>query len=817
MSPGPTPSRTDHEPAATRRVDTFALAPVALWIEDFSATKAAMDDLRRQGVTDLGAWFSEDESRAAELASTLVIRACNPAAASMLGARSPEALMERLAEVFLPETHELVQAKLVALWRGEPVFRREAPLRHLEGHRVETLFNLHLPPDPNDPMDHVLVSTADITERVRASERREESERRLDLAIWGADLGLWDWNVETNQALFNAQWGSMLGYEAGEIEGTGDSWKNRIHPDDLDEVMPILEAHLSGETQDYRVVHRLRRKDGGWHWVLSAGRVYERAEDGSPLRAAGVHVDINASKLKELELARQENLFQSILQSASVGIVLVGPMGQVEMTNPSMCRMLGMTKTQLLSASVLEITHPDDLDRSREILGNVSTMATGFTFEKRLIRRQGEVIWVRIHVTRLPKIGQQEHRLLGVVEDISDEVRRMAQRRGFEQKVQQTQKLESLGVLAGGIAHDFNNLLVGILGNAGLAAAKLDPKSEVLDNLTRIEEAANRASELTAQMLAYSGGGTFVVGRVELSALINDMVPLLQVAVGRLATLELDLGRDVPAVQGDAQQIQQVAMNLVSNAAEAIDTTTNGTIRVRTGAQLADKAFLAMSYAATDLPPGRYGYVEVEDDGVGMSPEIIQRAFDPFFTTKPRGRGLGMAATLGIVRGHDGAIIVDSQPRRGTRVRVLFPLAGPETKAPAHIEEEEAPPKRAPCVLVVDDEPSVLMVAREVLETGGFVVREAADGLAGLRAYEEYGNEIDVVLLDLTMPALPGLRVLERIRAIDPTAVVVLSSGHSAEAAKIEGIAGETPSFLKKPYPPRVLLEAIREALPARK
>jgi len=395
------------------------------------------------------------------------------------------------------------------------------------------------------------------------------------------------------------------------------------------------------------------------------------------------------------------------------------------------------------------------------------------------------------------------------------------ERRKVQVKLLHAQKLESLGVLSGGVAHDFNNLLVGILGNASLAAQAVPADSPAREILRDLETAALRAAELTHQLLAYAGKGQFNLQAVQVPRLIEDMTHLLASAVGKNARLVYDLAADVPVIEADTAQIRQVIMNLVTNASEAIGTA-NGTITVCAGAVDADRTELDGSQLGAALPEGRYLVLEVKDDGHGMHPATQARIFDPFFTTKFTGRGLGLAAVLGIVRAHRGAIRVTSAPGKGTTMRVLLPSSETAAATPTSTRAfRVAPAARdaAPVsgrVLVVDDEETVRKVARRVLEARGFTVDSADGGLAALQKVRETPGRFDAVLLDLTMPDMSGAATLEEIRRLRPDLPVVLSSGYSQNESNARAMAAAA-GFIQKPYRPAELVEAIRSAMKKQK
>ena len=379
---------------------------------------------------------------------------------------------------------------------------------------------------------------------------------------------------------------------------------------------------------------------------------------------------------------------------------------------------------------------------------------------------------------------------------------RAGEHRRSEAQMQHTQKLESLGVLAGGIAHDFNNLLTAILGNLDLAMADLSPVAPGRPYLLEVEKAARRAADLCRQMLAYAGKGQFIVQRIDLSHLVQEMVYMLEVSASKKAALRYDLAPDLTLVEADAAQMRQVIMNLVVNASEAIGDRP-GVVAIATGVMHADRDWLADCLLGEGCAPGLYVFLEVSDTGCGMDAATRRRVFEPFFTTKFSGRGLGLAAVLGIVRSHHGAIRVASESGRGTSFRVLLPgVAG--THLTAGVDDDDAPVWRGSgTVLVVDDEEPVRSLARHMLDRMGFRVLLANDGREGLQVFrdvEAAGERIACVLLDLTMPRMDGEEAYRALREVRADVKVVLVSGY-AEEELAERFAGRgLAGIMQKPY-----------------
>ncbi len=384
--------------------------------------------------------------------------------------------------------------------------------------------------------------------------------------------------------------------------------------------------------------------------------------------------------------------------------------------------------------------------------------------------------------------------------------------RAGEERLRKAQKMESIAVLAGGVAHDFNNLLVGVIGSASLATEMLPPASSAGSLLEQIMKSGERAADLTKQLLAYSGKGQFVIERINLSEVVRQVADLVRSTVPKKVAIQLDLDPGLPAIEADRSQIDQVLMNLVINAAEAIGDEV-GLVLVQTGIQFVDERF-TRELESADIPPGWYLFLEVRDNGCGMDEATKAKIFDPFFTTKFQGRGLGLAAVAGIVRGHKGGIRVRTAPGRGTSIRVLFPASDSQPAPARRLAEgrEEGAHIRG-TVLVVDDEELVRNTAKLALETRGCDVLTASSGVDAISVVEQNADRISVAILDFSMPGMSGQEVLTKLLAISPGLSVLISSGYTeADALRLfEGMP--VTGFLQKPYTVRRLVERVATAL----
>lgn len=503
-------------------------------------------------------------------------------------------------------------------------------------------------------------------------------------------------------------------------------------------------------------------------------------------------------ELRTAELNESRALLDEIIDHNPSVIWVKDTAFRYQLVNLSFVACYGRGRADILGRSDVDL-HPIETARRMEQL-DARILDTGETlsFEDHYDMASGRRTFL---VSKFPvrRADGTICAVAGIATDITELREAETRQRAIERKLQETQKLESLGVLAGGVAHDFNNLLTGILGHANLVRIQLASDHSAQASLQQIENASLRAAELCRQMLAYSGRGRLAVRPAELGELVRDTAALLDLSLARRARLHYELAPGLPRVVADLTQIRQIVMNLVLNASEAL-VDGDGDITLRTRLVRAHPALFAHCVFAPESPHGDYVLLEVSDTGCGMPRETLARIFDPFFTTKFTGRGLGLAAVLGIVRGHQGALQVESEPGRGTTFRLYFPAA-PDAEpkpAPPPAESASAPGLR---LLVVDDEPAVLETATRLLQACGHSVTSAPDGESALAAFSAAPDAIDAVILDLTMPGLGGAPLLRRLREKKPGLPVLVISGYTEqESAAGELLAAPRVAFLPKPF-----------------
>ena len=531
--------------------------------------------------------------------------------------------------------------------------------------------------------------------------------------------------------------------------------------------------------------------------------------------------ELRSSRQAEEALRESEERFRGIFENSMIGLYRTTPEGRVLAANPAMVRMLGYSSfDDLAQLNVEHHGYTSDSLRA-EFIRRIEAEGMVVGWEAAWQRIDGRALFVRESARAIRDASNDTLYYEGTVEDITDRKLAEEARLSLERQVQHAQKLESLGVLAGGIAHDFNNILMVILGNAEMASEQLAANDSARKHIQEIDKATKRAAELAGQMLAYSGKGNFVVRTIDLAELIDEISHLIRISISKKIDIQQNLGQQVSAIRGDATQIRQVVMNLITNASEAIGDQ-SGAIALSIGERECSRAYLdnaTKSFSAREdrpLAAGSYVYLEVEDTGCGMAPETLQRIFDPFYTTKFTGRGLGLAAVLGILRGHKGTLEVRSTVGKGTVFRVLFPAAELATMDPPLLGQEEAAVmnwRGIGPILLVDDEPAVRAVAEEMLRHMGLTVLVAEDGREAVRVFKEHMEEIACVLLDLTMPHMDGEEAMREIRGLDPSARVVLCSGYSEQAAVDRFGGAGLAGFIQKPFTMAILREKLGAAL----
>ncbi|MEW6531409.1 MAG: PAS domain S-box protein [Thermodesulfobacteriota bacterium] len=802
----------------------------------------------------------------------------------------------------------------------------EVPIINKEGKTVWIGQSVQLVMEGNTTVGFQSIAR-DITDRKMAEKSLRKSEERLQLALDGGDLGLWDLDIRTGHAVTNQRAAEIVGYSLDEIEQSFSSWESFIHPDDRQKALEPYFNHLAGLTDFSEAEYRARHKSGEWRWIHARGKITERDPDGNPVRMTGTFLDITDRKLAESRAAEAKEFAEKIVSASPVGIAVFQADGQCISANDALGRIVGADKERLMTQNFRDLAPWKDsgllADAERVLSEGISTQR-----EVYLTSLFGKTVWVASRMARFTFGG--EHHLLLLFNDISkrrtaedtlkfereqllslfesiNEVILVIDPRTYEilfanrftedmygkqligglcyeklggipgpcshcineqivalqgrpyqweyssrvlkrdflatdrmirwpdgrdvkfqiaiditerkeaaqeqdslrAQLFQAQKMEAVGTLAGGIAHDFNNLLTVVQGFSELLLAEKDQEHPEYDDLQKIFHAAKNGADLVQRLLMFSRKSEPKPVPLNLNSQIVQIEKLLRRTIPRMIDVHLDLSVDLPQINADPSQIEQIVMNLAVNARDAMSDA--GKLTLRTSMVTLDEEYCRLHVGAT---PGEYVLLEVSDTGHGMDKDTVEHIFEPFFTTKARGRGtgLGLAMVYGIVKQHNGHITVQSQVDRGTTFGVYLP-AIPDEMEPDVEDSGTMPAFGTETLLLVDDEDFVRELGARILTKQGYTVLQAANGRDGLDLFKRERSRISLVILDLIMPEMGGMECLKELVTIDPNVKILVASGYSADTSVKETVQMGARGFVTKPFRVKELLREVRSIL----
>ncbi|MCK5115866.1 MAG: PAS domain S-box protein [Candidatus Aegiribacteria sp.] len=723
----------------------------------------------------------------------------NRAMADLFGC-NPEDLIGRTPEeLFDPEYAKVVYEVDKLVLKGEIV--DQTRVLSIGGQEYD-FHTVQVPlADADGKVEGICGIVRDITEMKKTEEALRDNKERFEKIIAQCPIPMVITDAEGDIEYFNDRFIEVFGYTLDDVSTTEQWWALTYPDEDYRQLVrrswesAIAVAAEKGtqiETQE-------------WDFTCKDRSVRHVEFDMMPLGAISVIAmnDITERKRTEEKLRQSYDFMQTVIDGFPEDLMVINRDYTIALAN-STVRLKAGNDPVVSCMKCHQISHHSETPCEN----GVHPCPLLAVFETEKLMEVEHIHYDKLGNEKIVEvvvapIFDQHGDVVQVIEscrDITERRNAEEERLYLERQIQHAQKLESLGVLAGGIAHDFNNILMAILGNADLALQDLSTANPAYANVKEIEIASLRAADLARQMLAYSGKGKFLIEKISLNEAVEEMTHMLEVSISKKAVIKYHYSDNLPLIDADATQIRQIIMNLVLNASDAIERT-SGVISITTGAMDCDNAYLTSAYIDESLPEGQYVYVEVTDTGSGMDSETMEKLFDPFYTTKFTGRGLGLSAVLGIIRGHSGAIRVYSELGKGSSIKVLFPACSDPAEALETDHREKG--IQWTCsgtILLVDDEDSILSVERQMLERIGFDILTASDGREALSHFREHSDVIDLVILDLTMPHVDGEEAFRELRRVRDDVRVLITSGYNEQEVCQRFSDKSLAGFLQKPF-----------------
>jgi PAS domain S-box-containing protein len=744
---------------------------------------------------------SEDAIFSKDLDGT--ITSWNSGAEKLFGYTAEEIIGQPLSLLLPPERLDEFPLILQRIRSGAHLEHYEVPRMCKDGRLVEISVAISPIKDSAGAVVGSSTIARQISERKHMEEVLRQSEERFRLAIKATNDAIWDIDLKTGTVSWNETYSTLY----GRPPETSDSWQwwiDRIHPEDREVTVGELRAAISSRASSWTREYRFQRADGRWAHIYDRAYI-ARDGSGKAWRVIGAMQDLTTRKQAEAALRESEARLMNAQRLARVG----SWERNLETDNidwsDEMLRILGVSNNPPSTlAAFLNHVHPKDREKILEAVDKAGLSIAPLDLEYRVIRPDGEARSVHSIIEAVRDDQGVPVRIMSATQDITDS--RRAQEEGWAR-----QKLESIGTLASGIAHDFNNVLGGVLAQADLAVEELASGSNPAEQLRGIRKLAIRGSEIVRQLLVYAGIESEVSGLLDISQIVKEIVELLKVSISKHATLETDLGQGLPAVRGSGAQLRQIVMNLVMNASEALGER-DGVIRVATRCVPVGR----IATITEDGAEGDWLQLEVSDTGCGMTQETKARVFDPFFTTKSAGHGLGLAVVYGIVRALRGSVHVATESGKGSTFQVLLPCAAKAAGSasdPISGAGDGVRPRQRLTVMVVEDEDLLRQAVVKMLLKAGFDVLEAANGSAAIDLLRANGGNVDVILLDATIPGASSHAVVVEAAEARPDVRVVLTSAYGPEMITGAMEAPQIRGFIRKPFQLGDLVQTLRSAL----
>ena len=642
----------------------------------------------------------------------------------------------------------------------------------------------------------VLVS--EITERKRAEEALRRSESQLAEAQRVAHIGSWNWNLQKNGLTWSDEHYRIFGVQPGDISVNYDEVVfDFIHPEDRDLVRNVVKKSIE-TMESFNFYYRIVRRDGEERIIQSSGSI-ETDEQGQPIRMFGTAQDVTEHRRIEQELRQSEERYRDLVENAHDIIYSHDLKGNYTSINKAGEQITGYSLAETLNLNIADTVAPEYLDKAKEMLAKKLAGEKVTAYEMQILAKNGRRVTVEVN-TKLMLHNGVPVGIQGIARDVTE-------RKLLEEQLRQSQKLEAIGQLAGGVAHDFNNLLTVIGGYSSILLGKLPQDSPHRSSIEEIKKAGDRASGLTRQLLAFSRKQILQPKVLDLNIVVTDLEKMVRRLIGEDIDLLTVTSPVLGKVKADPGQIEQVLLNLIVNARDAMPK--GGKVTIETSNVVLSEEY-AQRHAAL---PGAYVMLAVSDTGCGMDAEIQPRVFEPFFTTKGsvKGTGLGLATVYGIVKQSGGNIWVYSEPGQGSTFKIYLPrvdepMEGEEVISKSILHGTEM-------VLLVEDEDQVRTILKHILEGQGYHVLAAANGEEALSISQNLERDIKLMITDVVMPVMSGRELAERVLVLRPSLPVLFMSGYTDDAIVRHGLLDEKLNFIQKPFDSTTVARKVREVL----
>ena len=726
----------------------------------------------------------------------------NQAAERLYGIPADEALGKPVEALVAIEDTPVTRDEIISRaedrggWRGEVIHRTR------NGRRMWVDWSVRRLVLPDLGICGTVEVSRDITRYKQTETVLREKSEFLESIIEGSVEGIFVLDDKDNYALINPACGRIVGHNP-------DEWVGRpagmaLHPDDMGIATEGFAKALGGEQN--RIAIRLMGSDGEYRTLDVRLSYLERNRKPHVL---GIVDDVTERKRSERTLAESEEKYRHLIDYMRDGIAILQD-GLFRFVNPRVAHTLGRNVEEIVDTAFDAYLPPEERARLQDVYQRCLAGEVIPSAVEAVVRgKDGQDAYLELNPVLISYRGRPAVLLSG--RNITDRVRAEQERRSLEAQLQQSQKMEAIGTLAGGVAHDMNNVLAAIMGLASVMESEIEPGSPLLKDVAGIIEACKRGRELTLNLLGYARKGRYRREKVSLNRVAGEIMVLLGRTISRKIILNARLAENLPAIEGDSSQIGHALMNICINATEAIGD--EGVLTIETSVVSIEESG---QHSNLGLTPGRYVRLEVNDTGAGMSPETLARCCEPFFTTKPAGRGtgLGLSMVYGTVVNHGGALTLDSEVGKGTKVTMLIPEAEGATSKPEVLPRKE--PRMvssARTILLVDDEDMVRSAGKRLLEKLGYSVLLAANGQQALDTYLEKKSEVSLVILDLVMPIMDGVETFHRLRNMDSEVKILVSSGYGEQDKDYALLATEAAGFLQKPFDLQGISEMVAAAL----